>query len=420
MKHVFAFVFFLCTLPVFVSAQTIDSPKEKPVITGAERMEVYLPMLKGKAVALFANHTSQVNGVHLADTLLKRGIRIVKIFGPEHGFRGTAGAGEKVSNQTDSATGIPVLSLYGDRKKPKPEDLTDVDVIVFDIQDVGARFYTYISSLQYILEAALENHKPLMILDRPNPNGFYVDGPVLDKSFSSFVGMQPIPVVHGMTIGEYAMMLAGEKWLSQKANEIHAYNITTEPSVDTPFHMQVIKCKNYTHDTKYMLPVAPSPNLKDMGAIYLYPSTCLFEGTVISEGRGTDMPFRIFGHPDLPKHLYRFTPRANAGAKTGKLFNQTCYGWKIDGQADELLASLQHKINLSYIIEAYTLFPDKEKFFLPNLFFDKLAGNSLLRKQISEGLTEGEIRDSWKPGLLTFMNIRKKYLLYPDFTISKP
>lgn len=420
MKHIFALTLFIYFLPVYASAQATGNPGENAVITGADRMDVYLPMLKGKAVALFANHTSQVNGIHLADTLLKRGIRIVKIFGPEHGFRGTAGAGEKVLNQTDSATGIPVLSLYGDRKKPKPDDLKDVDVILFDIQDVGVRFYTYISSLQYILEAALENHKPIMILDRPNPNGFYVDGPVLDRAFSSFVGMQPIPIVHGMTIGEYAMMLAGEKWLSPKANEIHAYNITTEPSVDTPFHMQVIKCKNYTHDTKYKLPVAPSPNLKDMGAIYLYPSTCLFEGTVISEGRGTEMPFRIFGHPDLPSHLYRFTPAANAGAKTGKLFNQTCYGWRLDGSEDELLEGLKHKINLSYIINAYTLFPHKEKFFLPNLFFDKLAGNSLLRKQIADGKSEQEIRASWEPGLLTFMDIRKKYLLYPDFTISKP
>ncbi|HRI26094.1 MAG TPA: DUF1343 domain-containing protein, partial [Ferruginibacter sp.] len=308
-------------LGLFVCAQQTNKPaNQPPVITGADRMQVYLPLLKGKAVAVFANQTSLVNGTHLVDTLLKSGINVVKIFGPEHGFRGNADAGEHVGDAKDVKTGLPVISLYGNHKKPTPDDLKDVDVLIFDIQDVGVRFYTFISSLQYYLEAALENHKPLMILDRPNPNGFYVDGPVLDTGFRSFIGMQPVPIVYGMTIGEYALMLAGENWLSAKANAINAYNITTEPTADTPFHVTVIKCKNYNHRTKYELPVMPSPNLKEMQSIYLYPSTCFFEGTVLSEGRGTDKPFQVFGHPTLPNNLYSFTPKPNAGAKNSKCF----------------------------------------------------------------------------------------------------
>ena len=300
---------------------------EEKVITGADRMNVWLPYLKGKAVAVFANQTSMVGCTHLVDTLMKKNVHIVKIFGPEHGFRGTANAGEELGNEKDKLTGLPVVSLYGDHKKPTPADLKDVDVVVFDIQDVGVRFYTYISSLQYVLEACLENHKPLLILDRPNPNGFYVDGPVLEDKFKSFVGMQPIPIVYGMTIGEYALMLAGENWLSPEANKINAYNITTEPTVDTPFHVQVIKCKNYDHSTKYILPVPPSPNLKEMQSVYLYPSICLFEGTAISEGRGTDRPFQIFGHPKLPENLYpyTFTPKPNEGSKSSKCFYQLCH-----------------------------------------------------------------------------------------------
>ncbi|HNF42868.1 MAG TPA: DUF1343 domain-containing protein, partial [Ferruginibacter sp.] len=247
---------------LIATAQQTGKPASQPaVITGAERMPVYLPLLKGKAVAVFANQTSMVKNSHLVDTLLKSGINVVKIFGPEHGFRGDADAGEKVGDARDARTGLPVISLYGNHKKPTADDLKDVDVLVFDIQDVGVRFYTYISSLQYYLEAAIENHKPLLILDRPNPNGFYVDGPVLDTNFKSFVGMQPIPIVYGMTIGEYALFLMGENLLSAKANAINAYNITTTPTADTPFHVQVIKCQQYDHQTKYLLPVMPSPNL---------------------------------------------------------------------------------------------------------------------------------------------------------------
>ncbi len=394
---------------------TAQQSSNNQVITGAERMNVYLPMLKGKSVAVFANQTSMVKNTHLVDTLLSRGIKVVKIFGPEHGFRGDADAGEHVANAKDKKTGLPVISLYGNHKKPTPEDLKDVDVLVFDIQDVGVRFYTFISSLQYYLEAALENHKPLLILDRPNPNGFYVDGPVLDMQFKSFVGMQPIPIVYGMTIGEYALLLTGENWLSEKANAINAYNITTNPTPDTPFHVQIIKCKNYDHTTKYELPVMPSPNLKEMQSIYLYPSTCFFEGTVMSEGRGTDKPFQIFGHPTLPKNLYAFTPNPNAGAKNSKCFYQQCYGWNVSGSNEEVLKLLNNKIQLKYFIDAYKLFPGKDTFFLKNNFLNKLAGNDIFMQQIKDGKTEAEIRASWQTGLAAFKAKRKKYLLYTDF-----
>ena len=396
----------------WVAAQPVNNGA---VITGAERMQVYLPMLKGKSVAVFANQTSMVKNTHLVDTLLSSGIKVVKIFGPEHGFRGDADAGEHVGDAKDKKTGIPVISLYGNHKKPTPEDLKDVDVLIFDIQDVGVRFYTFISSLQYYLEAALENHKPLLILDRPNPNGFYVDGPVLDTNFKSFVGMQPIPIVYGMTIGEYALMLAGENWLSKQANAINAYNKTTNPTTDTPFHVLVIKCKNYDHNTKYELPVMPSPNLKEMQSIYVYPSTCFFEGTVLSEGRGTDKPFQYFGHPSLPNNLFAFTPNPNAGAKSSKCFGQKCYGWNLSGSNEEILEKLDKKIQLQYLLDAYKLFPGKDTFFLKNNFINKLAGNDQLMQQIKDRKTETEIRKSWEPGLNAFKKIRKKYLLYKDF-----
>lgn len=406
-----------CCLAVLLNCYCVVAQpvNNSTVIPGAERMQVYLPMLKGKSVAVFANQTSLVKNTHLVDTLLGSGIKVVKIFGPEHGFRGDADAGEHVGDAKDKKTGIPVISLYGNHKKPTPDDLKDVDVLIFDIQDVGVRFYTFISSLQYYLEAALENHKPLLILDRPNPNGFYVDGPVLDMNFKSFVGMQPIPIVYGMTIGEYALMLTGENWLSKEANAINAYNITTKPNPDTPFHVQVIKCKNYDHNTKYELPVMPSPNLKEMQSIYLYPSTCFFEGTVLSEGRGTDKPFQIFGHPDLPNNLFAFTPGPNAGAKNSKCFFQKCYGWNLSGSKEEILKKVDGKIQLKYLIDAYKLFPGKDTFFLKNNFINKLAGNDILMQQIKEGKTEAEIKKSWESGLADFKAKRKKYLLYGDF-----
>ncbi|MEJ7627210.1 MAG: DUF1343 domain-containing protein [Ferruginibacter sp.] len=310
---------------------------EKPVIPGAERMQAYIPLLRDKKVAVFANQTSMVKNTHLVDTLLRSGIRVVKIFGPEHGFRGDADAGEHVADGTDKKTGIPVISLYGKHRKPTREDLAGIDIMLFDIQDVGVRFYTFISSLEEYMEASLENGIPLMILDRPNPNGFYVDGPVLDTAFRSFVGMQPIPIVYGMTIGEYAFMIAGEKWLSEKANEKYNYYKTAKNSIDTPFHFQVIKNMNYDHTTKYILPVMPSPNLKEIQAVYWYPSNCFFEGTVMSEGRGTEKPFQFFGHPLFPKNLFSFTPMPNEGAKNSKNFNKKCYGWNVSGSVKEVL-----------------------------------------------------------------------------------
>lgn len=403
-----------CLLALLLSCYWAAAQTD-PVIPGAEHMQVYLPMLKGKSVAVFANQTSLVKNTHLVDTLISSGIKVVKIFGPEHGFRGDADAGEHVDDSRDKKTGLPVISLYGNHKKLTPEDVKDVDVLVFDIQDVGVRFYTYISSLQYYLEGALENHKPLLILDRPNPNGFYVDGPVLNMQYKSFIGMQPVPVVYGMTIGEYALMLAGENMLSNEANAINAYNVTTKPTVDTPFHIQVIKCKNYDHNTKYILPVMPSPNLKDMQSIYWYPSTCFFEGTSLSEGRGTDKPFQYFGHPSLPKYLFSFTPNPNAGAKNSKCFGQLCYGWNVSGSIEEVQKNTGGKIQLRYLLQAYNLFPGKDTFFLKNNFFNKLAGNDQLMQQVKDGKTEADIKQSWKPGITAFKAIRKKYLLYTDF-----
>lgn len=398
---------------------------ERPVLPGACQTNEYLPLLKGKRVGIFANNTATLGKKHLADTLQKLGINITKIFGPEHGFRGTADAGEKVDTYIDRQTGIPVVSLYGKKIKPSAQDLAEVDILLFDIQDVGVRFYTYISSLQAFMESALENKKPLIILDRPNPNGFYVDGPVLDTAFKSFVGMQPVPVVYGMTIGEYAKFLIGENLLRRDAATSRstgeaAYSSKNEKGLK----MIVIKCKNYTHNSKYILPEKPSPNLPDAGSVYWYPSTCFFEGTVLSEGRGTDKPFEIFGHPSLPKNLYTFTPVANAGSSDPKLKNQECYGWNLSGSNEQIVQKINNHIQIKYLLEAYKLFADKENFFikpkqanakLSDYHFNRLAGNAELMQQIIDGKTETEIRKSWEPKLAAFKKIRKKYLLYPDF-----
>ncbi len=414
---------FGCYTTQMVNAQGTKSIKNtQEILPAAYRTNVYLPLIKGKRVGIFANHTATVGNKHLVDTLIALGVNITIAFGPEHGFRGTADAGEKVENYKDPATGVPVISLYGAKRKPSKEDLANVDIMIFDIQDVGTRFYTFISSLQEYMEAAFENSKPLLILDRPNPNGFYVDGPVLDTAYKSFVGMQPIPTVYGMTMAEYAFMIAGEKWLSPKANEKYDYYRRAENSADTAFHFQVIKCANYTHLSKYQLPVKPSPNIPDMASVYWYGSNCLFEGTLLSEGRGTDHPFVIFGHPDLPKTLYSFTPTSRDGAKEPKLKNQLCYGWNLYGTNEEILKLVDNKVQIKYLLDAYKAFPEKEKFFLQpktikptNYFFNKLAGNSELMAQIIAGKTEKEIRDSWQPKLNAFKIIRKKYLLYTDF-----
>ena len=407
----------------FVFAFLLAAAQPSAILPGAYRTESYLPLLKGKRVAVFANHTATIGNTHLVDSLQKLGINIVIAFGPEHGFRGTADAGEKVDNYTDAATGIPVISLYGKKRKPSADDLKNVDIMLFDIQDVGTRFYTFISSLQEYMESAFENGKPLIILDRPNPNGFYVDGPVLDTAYRSFIGMQPVPIVYGMTLGEYARMIAGEGWLSSRvANDKYQYYLKAKHSKDTAFHFLVIKCSGYTHKSKYILPVKPSPNLPDMASVYWYASNCFFEGTVLSEGRGTPHPFCIFGHPSLPATLYAFTPVSTDGAKDPKLKNRQCYGWNLYGNNAEVLHSINSKIQLSYLLEAYRLFPDKEHFFLPTKsntptasFFNKLAGSNQLMEQIKAGKTETEIRASWQPKLKEFRAIRKMYLLYPDF-----
>ncbi len=388
---------------------------QKPIIPGAEQIDKYLPLFKGKKIAVFANHTSIVGKSHLVDTLQKLGVNIKVIFAPEHGFRGTADAGEKIGDLTDAKTGIPVISLYGKKRKPSAEDLQGVDIMVFDIQDVGVRFYTYISSLEEYIEAATEHNKPVVILDRPNPNGFYIDGPVLEPAFKSFVGMQPVPVVYGMTIGEYAKMIVGERW-------IPILGTPTKSKLQVP-KIIVIPCANYSHRSLYELPVKPSPNLPEIQSIYWYPSTCYFEGTVLSEGRGTEKPFQIFGHPTLPNNLYSFTPTSREGAKTPKLMDQVCYGWNLSGTKEEVLKKTGKFIQLSYLLNAYKLFPDKSKFFLTSktdpkpedYFFNKLAGNATLMQQIIDGKNEFDIRKSWEPALNKFKTIRKRYLMYEDF-----
>jgi len=398
----------------------------KNILPAAERPELYLPLLKGKKVAVFANQTSMVGANHLVDVLQQSGIAIKVIFGPEHGFRGTADAGEKVETTIDKATGVPVVSLYGKKRKPSKEDLHDVDVMLFDIQDVGVRFYTYISSLQEYMETAIEFNLPLIVLDRPNPNGHYVDGPVLEPKFKSFVGMQPVPIVYGMTIGEYAKMLLGEGWLSKEAMDAYTKNVMAAiyPPGAKYFGLTIIPCGNYTHKSKYILPVKPSPNIPDIATIYWYPSTCFFEGTVLSEGRGTDKPFQIFGHPSLPKNLYSFTPTSREGAKEPKLKDQLCYGWNISDTPEEVLKKVDNRIQLSWLINAYKLFPDKSNFFLSakkekleetDYYFNKLAGNGTLMQQVKNGVAEKDIHKSWEPKLNEFKLTRKKYLLYPDF-----
>ncbi|WP_153800656.1 exo-beta-N-acetylmuramidase NamZ family protein [Foetidibacter luteolus] len=412
-------VFLLCTAML---VQCAYAGHDKTIRPGAYQLQQYLPLLKNKRVGLFANPTSVIGQTHLADTLQKLGVHIVKIFGPEHGFRGNADAGEKVATYTDEQTGITVISLYGAKNKPSPADLSDVDIMLFDIQDVGVRFYTYISSLEYFLEAAIQNDKPLVILDRPNPNGFYVDGPVLQPEFKSFVGMQPVPVVYGMTMGEYASMLLGEGWLPGKYmrrqdKRIHLGQVLGFEKKNNSFNLTVIKCQNYTHKSRYILPVKPSPNLPDMSSVYWYPSTCFFEGTVLSEGRGTSHPFQVFGHPSLPQDLFAFTPQPNEGAKNPKLNGQLCYGWNL---ADSKIP-YPDKIALKWLLQAYQLFPGKDNFFLAaktgrpaDYFFNKLAGNAQLMQQIKAGITEQEIRASWQPALTAFKKIRSKYLLYAD------
>ena len=384
---------------------------------GAKQKGSYLPLLKDKTVAVFANQTSLVDGKHLVDMLLESGVKIKNIFSPEHGFRGMADAGEHVGSSIDKATKLPIISLYGDHKKPTATELEGIDILIFDIQDVGLRYYTYISSLQYFIETALENNKPLIILDRPNPNASYIDGPVLEKPFTSFVGLQPIPIVYGMTIGEYGLMLAGEGWLNEPANKVYSKLKSTGEAKD---FIRVIPCKYYDHTSYFQPPVKPSPNLPNMRSIELYPSLCFFEGTEISLGRGTDKPFQLYGHPSFPDTLFSFTPESTDGAKNPPLKDKRCYGYDLSKRT----SGEKKQINLSYLLNAYNLFPDKDNFFIrpkkgnpatSDYFFNKLAGNDQLMWQVMNGKSEAEIRKSWEPGLEAFKIIRKKYLLYADF-----
>jgi uncharacterized protein YbbC (DUF1343 family) len=362
------------------------SVKAQNIVLGAERTDTYLPLLKNKKVGVVGNQTSMIANTHLVDSLLSLGIDVVKVFSPEHGFRGKADAGAIIEDGIDSKTGIPIISLYGKNKKPKDEQLQRIDILVFDIQDVGVRFYTYISTLHYVMEAASESNIKVIVLDRPNPNGHYVDGPILDTAFQSFVGMHPIPIVHGMTIGEYAKMINGENWIATKCELI------------------VIKMENYTHNTNYDLPIKPSPNLPNARSVNLYPSLCLFEGTTISIGRGTDYPFQHFGAPYL-KSNYSFIPKSGEGSKYPKHENIMCFGTDLRFQENYLTT-----INLNWIIEAYKQCSEKEAFF--NNFFNTLAGTDKLKKQIIAGKTAREIKASWQEGLDEFKKIRKKYFIY--------
>lgn len=369
----------------------------KDIKTGADQTEVYLPLLKNKQIGIVSNQTSLIGKTHLIDSLLSLKINIKKVFCPEHGFRGDSEAGAKIENNIDSKTNLPIISLYGKNKKPSKADLNGLDIVVFDIQDVGVRFYTYISTLHYVMEACAENNIQLIVFDRPNPNGYYVDGPVLNPKFSSFVGMHKVPIVHGMTIGEYAEMINGEKYLS---NQLKC-------------NLKVVKVLNYRHSDYYILNTKPSPNLTNMNAVYLYPSLCLFEGTVMSIGRGTSKPFQIIGHPLLENTDYSFTPASIKGMSENPPFKgEICNGYDLSEFSTAILRS-EAKLNLFWLIDTYKRLFNKTKFF--NDFFDKLAGNDLLRKQIIEGKSEEEIKSSWETDLKIFKDIRKKYLLYPDF-----
>lgn len=377
--------------------------RAQEIVTGAEQTERYIHELKGKRVGMVVNATSIIDKQLSVDTLQKLGINIQKIFAPEHGFRGDFSNGAKIENGIDSQTGITVISLYGKHLKPTPEDLAGLDILIFDIQDVGARFYTYISTLHYVMEACAENKLPLLILDRPNPNGFYVDGPVLEEKYKSFIGMHPVPIVHGMTIGEYALMINGEGWLSNKQQ----------------CQLNIVKLANYTHESPYTLPIKPSPNLNSQQAIYLYPSLCLFEGTVISQGRGTQFPFQVLGNPKLNgKYSFQFKPISIPGMSENPLHrDQDCFGLDLRNYPVSRLRNSK-QLDLKWLLEFYAAYPNKTAFFdfkqHPQMGnFDKLVGTSSLREQIIAGKTEAEIRSSWEPALSNYKLMRKKYLLYP-------
>ncbi|MBP2283253.1 uncharacterized protein YbbC (DUF1343 family) [Flavobacterium sp. CG_23.5] len=400
-KNTFSLLFLFTTLISCTTKKTqaqemkndslikVTSVSKNKIKTGADNYTAYLSILKGKKIGIVTNQTGILSDkTHLVDFLLGKNIAVKTIFAPEHGFRGTADAGEHVVDGKDSKTGLPIISLYGDNKKPKPEQLVGIDILVFDLQDVGARFYTYISSLHYIMEACADNNIPLLILDRPNPNGSIVDGPILEKEFTSFVGMHPIPLLHGMTIGEYAKMINGEKWLK---NGIQC-------------KLTVIQCLNYNRKMNYSLPIKPSPNLPNDKAVNLYASLCLFEGTNVSVGRGTEKQFQIYGSPYLPKSGFSFIPKPNLGAQNPLYNGVECFGEDLSSQTKV------NQLELKWLIKAYHSTTDKSKFF--NSFFTKLAGTKKLQKQIENGISEKEIRESWKDGLQQFKKMSEKYLIY--------
>lgn len=393
---IYFMIFVACTGQQGQSMKQLDKAIEPNVVVpGAERMMKYIPSLEGKRVAMVVNHTSRVAGKHLIDTLQQFDLNIVKVFAPEHGFRGKADAGAIIKDGVDVKSGIPVKSLYGKSKKPSPADLKDVDVVVFDIQDVGCRFYTYISTMTLVMEACAEQQIPVIVLDRPNPNGHYVDGPVLDPKFSSFVGMHPVPVVYGMTIGEYAKMVNGEAWMKQGVQ----------------CELTVIPCLKYTREWSENLAVRPSPNLPNHRSVLLYPSLCFFEGTVVSVGRGTSAPFQQIGHPTYSNQTYSFIPKTGPGSKYPKLENKRCYGTDFQGLNPRFVKT-QNQLDLSHLINFYKDLNLGEAFFLKNKFIDKLAGTDQLRKQLLAGLGEEEIRFSWQADLEHFKKIRLKYLMY--------
>ena len=373
-----------------INGATEGSSSREKVKVGADQLDVLLPMLQNKNIALVVNHTSLVSGTHLADTLMASGIGIKKVFAPEHGFRGAAADGEKISDGVDSRTGLSIVSLYGKNQKPTLAQLADVDLVIFDIQDVGTRFYTYISTMHYVMEACAELGKKVIILDRPNPNGHYVDGPMRVPELKTFVGMHPIPIVHGLTVGELAQMINGEGWLENGVK----------------CDVEIIPVQNWKHQDSYSLPVKPSPNLPNDQAVRLYPSLCLFEGTVISVGRGTQIPFLIIGNPEFKDMPYSFTPKAIPGMSNYPPHeNKTCYG------LDLREVEVEPRIDLKYLLDFYHRYPDKEKFFGGS--FDRLAGTPVLKEQIRKGLTEEQIRETWQEGLRSYGKVRAKYLLYP-------
>ncbi|MBP9993689.1 MAG: DUF1343 domain-containing protein [bacterium] len=361
-------------------------------IVGASRTELYLPLLRGRSVGVVGNQTSTFNGTHLVDTLLCLDVKVVKIFSPEHGFRGTADEGASIASGVDTKTGLPIVSLYGRNKKPTAEQLQDVDILLFDLQDVGVRFYTYISTMTYVMEAAAENGIPVIVLDRPNPNGFYVDGPVLEPENTSFVGLHQVPVVYGLTIGEYAEMVNGEGWLDDGVR----------------CDLTVIPMGRYVRNAIYRLPVRPSPNLPNWQSVYLYPSLCLFEGTGVSVGRGTETPFQIYGHPQMTGS-HTFTPRTAPGHNAPLHADTECHGECLTDYADNFENNKQ-RIQLQWIIDARKQLEDDDKFF--NNYFERLAGVTSLREMINNGLSEKEIRDSWQEGIGKYLKIREKYLIY--------